>query len=206
MRRIAQILSALFHPLMMVTYGMILAVTCTYMAVFPATFKWLLVGMTFLTTAFLPGGAIALLAKTGVIQDQSLDNRRERVLPYLFYMASLLCCLYFYRRMMMPFWMMSLLVGTLVAMGITLLVNFVWKISAHCIGIGGLLGGLMGVARIYHLNPYPGLMAWILLAGMLATSRLYLEKHTPTQVYIGFFLGFICTFASSIVSYIYLFI
>ena len=96
--------------------------------------------------------------------------------------------------------------ATLVAMGITLLVNFVWKISAHCIGIGGLLGGLMGVSRIYHLNPYPSLMAWILLAGMLATSRLYLEKHTPTQVYIGFCLGFICTFASSIVSYIYLFI
>ena len=74
------------------------------------------------------------------------------------------------------------------------------------IGVGGLLGGLMGVARIHLINPYPAFMVVLLIAGLLGTSRIFLKRHTPMQVYAGFSLGFMCTFVASMMSYIYLFI
>lgn len=190
----------------MVTYGVAMALVFTYLAAFPSQLKWMVLGITFGTTALLPGSAIALLAKSGAVQDISLSNRRDRAVPYLFFLASLLLCLFFFRKMMMPFWLISILAGSGVALVVALLVNFAWKISAHAIGIGGLIGGLMGVSRIYLMNPYPAFILLILLAGLLGTSRLYLQKHTPWQVYAGFCLGFICTFASALLSYIYLFI
>lgn len=54
----------------------------------------------------------------------------------------------------MPFWLLAMLIGACVALVIALCVNFAWKISAHAIGIGGLLGAIMGVARIHMINPY----------------------------------------------------
>lgn len=107
---------------------------------------------------------------------------------------------------MLPFWFISLLLGACVALILALLINFFWKISAHAIGTGGLLGGIMGVAQdpfdkpllgLYHRNPN---------SRLVGTSRIFLKRHTPMQVYAGFCLGFICTFVASFLSYIYLFI
>ena len=106
----------------------------------------------------------------------------------------------------MPFWLIAILMGICVALLIALCINFFWKISAHMIGIGGLLGGLMGVARIHLINPYLLFIAVLLIAGLLGTSRIFLKRHTPLQVYAGFSLGFMCTFVASMMSYIYLFI
>ena len=49
-------------------------------------------------------------------------------------------------------------------------------------------------------------IAVLLIAGLLGTSRIFLKRHTPMQVYAGFSLGFMCTFVASMMSYIYLFI
>ena len=108
--------------------------------------------------------------------------------------------------MMIPFWFLSLLMGACVALLFSLCINFFWKISAHALGIGGLLGGIMGVARIHLINPYWGFIIILLAAGLVGTSRIFLKRHTPMQVYAGFCLGFICTFVASLMSYIYLFI
>ena len=107
---------------------------------------------------------------------------------------------------MIPFWFLSLLMGACVALLFSLCINFFWKISAHALGIGGLLGGIMGVARIHLINPYWGFIIILLAAGLVGTSRIFLKRHTPMQVYAGFCLGFICTFVASLLSYIYLFI
>jgi len=74
------------------------------------------------------------------------------------------------------------------------------------IGIGGLLGGIMGLARIHGINPYWAFIFVLLIAGAVGTSRIILNKHTTGQVFAGFGLGFVCTFVASLLSYIYLFI
>ena len=74
------------------------------------------------------------------------------------------------------------------------------------IAIGGLLGGLMGISYIYSINPFWGFIAGFLIAGLVGTARVELRRHTLGQVFAGFALGFACTFVSSSLSFIYLFI
>lgn len=38
---------------------------------------------------------------------------------------------------------------------------------------GGLLGGIMGVARIHLINPYWGFIIVLLAAGLVGTSRIF---------------------------------
>ena len=206
MRLFSTILSTLFHPLLMVTYGITFALMGTFLALYPLRMKLLIWGSAFLSTAVLPGLFIFLLTRTGAASDLELTKRKERALPYLIVISSVALCLYFLYRMMMPFWLIAILMGICVALLIALCINFFWKISAHMIGIGGLLGGLMGVARIHLINPYLLFIAVLLIAGLLGTSRIFLKRHTPLQVYAGFSLGFMCTFVASMMSYIYLFI
>ncbi|MBC5632805.1 phosphatase PAP2 family protein [Parabacteroides hominis] len=206
MRLFSNIISGMFHPLLMVTYGVVLALTFTYLAIYPPAMKLLLAGGAFLSTAVIPGAFILMMVKNGAAVDMELSDRHERVVPYLIFITSIMVCAFYMYKMMLPFWFISLLLGACVALILALLINFFWKISAHAIGIGGLLGGIMGVARIHLINPYWAFIIVIIIAGLVGTSRIFLKRHTPMQVYAGFCLGFICTFVASFLSYIYLFI
>lgn len=206
MRLFSNIISGMFHPLLMVTYGVVLALTFTYLAIYPPAMKLLLAGGAFLSTAVIPGAFILMMVKNGAAVDMELSDRHERVVPYLIFITSIMVCAFYMYKMMLPFWFISLLLGACVALILALLINFFWKISAHAIGIGGLLGGIMGVARIHLINPYWAFIIVIIIAGLIGTSRIFLKRHTPMQVYAGFCLGFICTFVASFLSYIYLFI
>ncbi len=189
----------------MMTYGILLALAFTSLRVLPFMAKVYIAVGIFACTAFLPALFIYLLIRSGSAGDMELTNRRERVLPYLILILSLLSSLYFMNRMMMPFWLLGVLAGSCVALMIALGINFIWKISAHGIGIGGMLGGLMGYAEIHHLNLSWAFMVVLLVAGLLGASRIYLKKHTPMQVYAGVSLGFMCTFFFSVWSQIYFF-
>lgn len=206
MKLFANIISGVFHPLLMITYGVLMVLLCTYLAIYPPTMKLLLIGGAFLSTALIPGLFIFMMVKSGAAVDMELSERRERVVPYLILITSVLVCVFYMYKMMLPFWFLSLLIGAGVALLLALVINFFWKISAHMLGIGGLLGGVMGVSRVHLMNPYWAFIIVIVIAGLLGMSRIFLKRHTPMQVYAGFGLGFICTFVASFMSYIYLFI
>lgn len=206
MRLFANIVSVLFHPLLMITYGMILALLYTYLAIYPMNLKLIIVGGAFVCTAVIPGLFILLLKFSGSVSDLELMNRRERVLPFLIMIFSVMVFVFFIRRMQVPFWLIGLLVGTALSLLLSMFINFYWKISVHGIGIGGLIGAVMGIARIHMINAYWLFIVLILAAGLVASSRIILNRHTPMQMYGGICLGFMCTFVASILSYLYLLI
>jgi membrane-associated phospholipid phosphatase len=83
------------------------------------------------------------------------------------------------------------------------LINLKTKISLHAGGVGMLVGYIVA----YSLNQsfllvWPMILA-ILVAGLVIMARLYLNKHTPKQVYLGFGLGSLITFISDLV-FVYL--
>ena len=141
-----------------------------------------------------------------IISDLDVSKRKERVIPYLSYLISAGVGVYILYRMQIPFWLLSILTSSLIAIAIAACINIFWKISVHCIAIGGLLGGLMGISYIYSINPFWGFIAGFLIAGLVGTARVELRRHTLGQVFAGFALGFACTFVSSSLSFIYLFI
>jgi hypothetical protein len=75
---------------------------------------------------------------------------------------------------------------------LTLVITLRWKISAHMVGIGGLLGALLGVMVVHGAHAPVVLALAFVAAGALGTARLLVSDHTPAQVYVGTLLGTAC--------------
>ena len=88
----------------------------------------------------------------------------------------------------------SIVVAALAIQIICALINIGWGVSSHTAAIGGVTGGLLAFSLIFNFNPVWWLCVMILLAGIVATSRMILRQHTLAQVLAGFFLGLVTAF------------
>ena len=106
-------------------------------------------------------------------------------------MAYVFCLLMMY-KLNLPRYMSGIILATLIAMVICIFINLKWKISEHMTGMGGVVGGLIAFSFLFNYNPVWWLCFFILIAGMLGTSRIILKQHTLGQVLSGFVVGVIC--------------
>ena len=90
MKKISHILSAVFSPLLVPTYGMVLAAFLTILNFLPLPLLWSAIGITFVITCLIPVAAILSLYKSGYIKDPGLNDRTERTIPYV---VTILCYL-----------------------------------------------------------------------------------------------------------------
>ena len=73
--------------------------------------------------------------------------------------------------------------------------NF-YKISFHTIAAGSLVSLLMNIMPYSSYNLTPLFILSIVLAGLIATSRLILKAHEPKEVYMGLLAGYFAMFFS----------
>ena len=70
-------------------------------------------------------------------------------------------------------------------------ITFYWKISAHGVAMGGLLGILFAFSQQYGNGVLMyQIIATVILAGVVMTARLYLDAHKPDQIFAGMLMGF----------------
>ena len=195
MKSISHVISTVFQPLLMPTYGVMLLFMYTYFGVAYSNRFWHIVTPIMLFSFVIPGILIYLLLRIGLISDLSLKVRKERFYPYFITLLSYSAMVVFYYKAQMPIWFITMMAGSIAIMIIAILITLVWKISAHMFGIGGLVGGVMSVCYyVEHSNPYWLFIGLFLLAGSIGTSRLILKRHTLSQVIAGFLLGFSVAF------------
>jgi hypothetical protein len=145
-------------------------------------------------TVVFPLLSIALLWRSGLVSGVTLPLREERTAPYVMTLFYHGMAYYLLRRSELDPATFSLVFGGMVALLATLLINLRWKISAHMVGIGGLLGALSSLL-VQHGTIAPlELAPFILVAGALGTARLLVSDHTPAQIYAGGAVGFLSTF------------
>jgi hypothetical protein len=191
--KIAKTISILFHPLLMPTYGFALIFfTQNYISTFiPLNAKLLIIGITFIFTFLLPTINALILLRLGRIHSLEMETTRERVIPYLStFMYYLALSYLFYSAEFSPVFIILILGATLCVLA-TFLINFKWKISAHAVGIGGIVGGIIGISIRLMIDLQLIIILTILISGLIGFARLKLLSHTPAQVYIGYLTGFL---------------
>lgn len=195
---LAKTLSVVFYPLFVPTYGIGLFCYAYSTQVQPLTGAWIAVaiGGTFILTCLLPITSIWILMKKGEVKNLSIENPRERTMPYLYATMGFVFWSYLLLKVLhAPFAISCVAVGATAAIGLVLLINHWWKISAHLAGFGGLLGGLFSYCLSFGAIPTWGtLCVWLVLSLALMGARLYLKAHTPAQVCAGWLLGLASTF------------
>ena len=188
----------------MITYGVMLVISSTYLSYSTTYIKLFIILGALFSTAIIPMSFVLLMKRSGAISDIDITNRHERVVPYFIFLFSTIVYLFLIYKLLMPFWFIGMISGAIVALIISMGINFYWKISVHGVGIGGLLGCIMGSSYLLSINPYQVFMIVIIIAGLVAMSRIYLGRHTPMQTYAGTCLGFACTFLGSLFSFYYM--
>ncbi len=153
--------------------------------------KWRISLIVFVFSFLFPVLNIYLLYKLKRLPSLTLSNQNDRTFPYV--MTALFYFGLFYLLMDINIWnsVKIFIVGAGLAIMITALINLKYKISAHMVGIGGLLGVLISISYLIKFDFTPYYMATIVLAGIIAFARLKLKEHSPSQIYLGFLLGLI---------------
>lgn len=194
MKRVSQILSYIFSPLLVPTYGMILASFLSVLSVLSARVLCTTVAITFVITCVIPACGIMAMYKTGFLTDPGVNVRTERSLPYALTILCYVGCCFFLYRAGAPSWLTMFYAGGGAAALINAVVNLKWKISAHAAAIGGLVAMLFRIAAMHQsvvdLNIW--ISAVVVLAGAVMTARVYLQRHTLMQVIAGCANGFLC--------------
>lgn len=198
MKIIAKIISGIFSPLLIPTYGMIIALFGTSLVLVPAGIRINVTLITFAITCLVPTGAFYVLYRLGLISDFGLNSRRERTVPYIIVSLSYLAATFCMIKANAPDWMRLFMVGGLAAAIISGVINVKWKISGHSAATAGLIALCFRIMVSDQI--IGGLdMKWITMAailcwGLTGSARLILERHTLGQVLAGAANGFLCVY------------
>lgn len=190
-RHLPKIVSYLLHPLMMPLFGIfILFNSGTYISFLPIEFKrsvFLIVGIC---TLGIPLVFIPFFFYRKMILNVEMNTTQERIVPLLITTVMFYFSYYLMSSSSIPRTIQVFLLGSTICVAVTLLITIKWKISAHMIGLGGIVGLIVSIAIFMHSNVMFYLVLFLFLSGLAGTSRLLLNSHSPAQVYAGFALGF----------------
>ena len=206
---LANIVSIVLHPLFMALYGICLLFVYTdFQFIFAGQYLTFIIPVFFMG-CFIPASSIYFLKRGGFIRDYDLKEKSDRFLPYLITFISYAMLGFFFYKAGMYMWFLSLLAAPLLLLIIGGIINIWWKMSAHMMGIGSLIGGILTVCyNVKGINPFVLFIILFILAGCLGVARLMLKRHTPAQVYAGFLLGLVVTYGCVwlVVNLIYFFL
>lgn len=181
----------LLHPLLMPTYIVILLFNSGGYIGFNLNQKLELIiyAIVFFNTFLFPGLLSFILLKKKKINSLQMEDKSERRLPYLITAAFYILTYYLLRKFNLSALLYVIMLGASTAILISMLINFKWKVSAHMVGIGGLIGVLIGLSLRLQMDFTFLIICFTFLAGLLGTARLILNAHIPAQVFVGFMVG-----------------
>ncbi len=212
LRLLAQIVSLVFHPLLVVTYMTVtlLIINPYQFGVFHIAEQWKLLTLIALSTFAMPAFAVLLMRSLNMISSLEMEDPKERIGPYIitgvFYLWMFIN---FKHNPTIPRSLTIAMLGATIALFGCFFFNNFTKVSAHAAGAGGLVGLAavntlhfnfdtflvnLGPLGHYEVSPSMVLLLYILLAGVIGSARLLLGAHTPAQVYAGFFIGLLSQF------------
>lgn len=184
-------ISYLFHPVYIPFYGSVL-----YFFIFPHTQTMhqvqLILSMILVGTAVIPITFILVLKQFKLVQSIQIPSINERRLPLLFFlfiafMATKILSTYRY----LPDLTVMFIGISFVTLMAYILITLRFKISLHAASIGGVIGVVLALSKLYNMNLLLLISVLFILSGVILTSRLKLKAHSSAEVYLGFLLGII---------------
>lgn len=187
---LAHIVSGLFHPLIMPSVGVLFVFFTTSQIFFlPFQAQRVILFIVALNTLVIPIIMMPILHKFGLIKSIQMLDHKERVIPLFFTLILYIFSFYFLARLQIVSALSLFMLGATLAVLLTTIISYWWKISIHMVGIGGLLGLIYVLALRFQSANIWILIAGVCIAGVIGWARLEVSAHKPSQIYAGFSLG-----------------
>jgi hypothetical protein len=190
LNRIAIIISALFHPLLTPVYGMLIIFSApTLFGYLPFSVKKILFFIVLVNNVLLPLSLLPYFRYRGIISSWMIEERKERTAPMVTTSFFYLVTAYIFLRFQIPLFIKYfILVSAVMSIAVTI-INFWWKISIHAVGSGALIALVMVLSIKMHTPLTWFLISVIMASGLVMSARLWLNSHSPAEVWSGFLLG-----------------
>ena len=205
--KLAHIFSWLFLPLLMPFYGLYLtlylpskgvSLSSLNMYQLPKELKGQLLTIFFLFSALAPGISFYLLHERKIISTIDIEDSKERNFPLLIMFAycMVLFTLFIFKapNNILPKYFYALPLSGAIVTLLFMIINRWVKISLHA-GGAGILVGYLAIFMLENSGfPILFIALAIIATGLCLSSRLFLQRHTPLEVYSGWSLALIITF------------
>ncbi len=192
--KFAWVISFIFHPLLSPSYLLlILFNTNTHFLLLPFDIKRIIFLLVFLCTFLIPLSMAPFFIHLKLISNIRMIEHKERVIPLILGALSYFFAVFLlskFHTITFEF-IKSFMLSSGILVLLCAFISIKWKISAHLIGLGGLMAALYFYG-INYISDFSSVLAITSLAsGLTAFARLKLQAHTQAQVYTGFLLGFV---------------
>lgn len=191
--RTARVISAILTPFSIPFLAFLMLFLFSYLRIMPLQYKLIVLGVVYCFTILMPTLTIFLFRKINGFSTEDMGERKQRFMPFILTITSYIFCLVMMHRLNIPWYMTGIILAALIMMIISVIVNLKWKLSEHMAGMGAIVGGLVSFSALFGYNPVWWLCLFILIAGILGTSRIILQHHTLGEVLVGFAVGLLCS-------------
>lgn len=186
----AEVLSVIFHPLFIPLYGLLIIYSSpTLLSFIPSRLKSLIFVLVVANNVILPLALAAILYARGAITTFNARDRNERVILLTFALMMYTLTAYLLLRMQVPNLFRAYFISIAIVTLITLLITTFYRLSLHAAGIGGLLVLIIFMVVLYDISTVWQLTTVIAVGGAVMSSRIYLDDHTPSEVWAGLAAG-----------------
>jgi len=184
-------ISYTFHPILMPFLGVY-----TYFILRPSqintTAKYSVLIIVFLLTIIFPILLFITLKKTKIIGSIHLKTTRERIIPLILNAIIIILITQFITPVEnfieLYYFFTGILLSTLACLFLAILK---FKASIHMIAVSGILMYFIAIGVHFYININLLVALLFIINGAVATSRLYMNAHTPSELIIGFFIGLV---------------
>ncbi len=208
MKIVANIISVLFHPLFIPTVGVYLLFSTPTESIsyiktdsfyfFEDEFKIRLYSLMAVLTIAAPFLSMIVLKTGRVISSYKLENAEERTIPLIMmivYLGIVTVQMYIMDPgNIIPWLVKTYVISVALSVFVILILNRYTKVSWHTAGIASLIA-LMYVYLKYQINYNEWIIPSLcIILGIVATSRLILNQHKESELYLGALIGFGSTY------------
>ena len=207
-------ISLIVHPLWWPTFGLyiLLSLNPYLFGVAAPQGRTTLILQVFVLTFILPVFSIFLLKKLNFLNSWNMNERSERIGPYL---ITLICYMWLYINIRhdpkVPLVYNIFVFGALITLILVFVFNLFIKISAHTAVMGGLLAMTWITFNVFSHENFtlfiPGqgsvLFSWrsvlitvMILGGIVGSARIQLKAHTPKEIYFGYAIGLLAQWSA----------
>lgn len=188
LKAVARLFSYLFHPLLLLTYLLLIVMNVNPYLFGSTDFSWhsLTLIQIFFSTALLPGVAIIVMERLGIIASLGMHDKQERIGPYI---VSGIFYLWIFVNVQdngeIPLAYRAFVLAATIALFLSFLINLVQKVNIYAVAAGVFLSAVIVMLATFNytlINMTTVLILAILVTGLIGTVQLILHYDQGPEV------------------------
>jgi hypothetical protein len=191
MRKLAPIITYLFHPLIIPSLGLFLILNSgTYPSLLDPAAKRAILMVMVLGTLVFPLMMLPILYYRHLVSSYKDATREERLVPQIIILVLYIITFVYFQKLPLNRVIHAYVLSTAVLLLLLILLNLRFHLCTHSAAQGGLTGLIIALIFLYQTPLLLILMLSLLAGGLTGSSRLALGTNRWWEVLAGYLLGF----------------